>query len=114
MLFNEKFGISHINYNSGRICIDYSADEQLSSPEDNLWGLIEGFSRLCGGIRESTGYASYSVSNSPYEILFSLTNNEGIVITVEDMRKIDDIVKYVKDSIADINYNMLYLSGFNE
>ncbi len=110
MLFNEKYGIAHINYNTGRIIIEHSADEELSGLEDNFEGLIRGFAKLCGGERESLGMEQYRVTTSPHEFIFQLDGIDGIVITVENMRKIDEIVRYIKDSLADINYNMLYQS----
>lgn len=105
MLFNEKYGISHISYNTGRIIIDYADD---GSETDNLQGLIRGFSRLIGGERESLGMMQYKITNSPYEFIIQWDTMNGIVITVENMRKLDEIVKYVKNSIQEINYNMLY------
>ena len=38
MLFNEKDGISHISYNTGRILIDFRADEDLCEIEENFEG----------------------------------------------------------------------------
>lgn len=110
MLFNEKYGISHINYNTGRILIDYANDgsEYYENETDNLQGLLRGFSRLIGGERESLGLMQYKITNSPYEFIIQWDTLYGIVITIENMRKIDEIVKYVKNSIQEINYNMLY------
>ena len=114
MLFNEKYGISHISYNTGRILIDFSEDEFFVTEDDffyfneHLEGLIRGFSRLIGGERESLGMMQYKISNSPYEFVLQWDTQHGIVIIVEDMRKIDEIVKYIKNSIYEINYNMLY------
>ena len=34
MLFNEKYGISHISYNTGRILIDFSEDEFFVTEDD--------------------------------------------------------------------------------
>lgn len=108
MLFNEKYAISHINYNTGRIIIECADnDEYCENETDNLQGLIRGFSRLIGGERESLGMMQYKIKNSPYDFIIQWDTMYGIVITVEDMRKIDEIVGYVKNSIQEINYNML-------
>lgn len=109
MLFNEKYAVSHINYSTGRVCIEHSSDGELSTPEENFEGLIYAFTRLTGGRRESLGMQQYGVSSSPYEFVFQLEAHDGIVIVVENMRKIDETVRYIRDSLADINYNMLYL-----
>ena len=108
MLFNEKYGISHISYNTGRIVIDFSESEYAEDETDNLQGLIRGFSRLTGGERESLGMMQYKITNAPYDFIIQWDTMYGIVITVEDMRKIDETVGYVKNSIQEINYNMLY------
>ena len=109
MLFNEKYGIAHVSYNTGRILIEHRSDEYLNGTEDNFHGLIRGFSRLIGSEREGLGMMQYRIANAPYEFIFQLDSLDGIVITVEDMRKIDTIIRYIKDSLADINYNMLYM-----
>ncbi len=108
MLFNEKYGISHISYNSGRILIDCSESEFSCDDNDGFEGLIRGFSRLIGEDHESLGMMQYKIKNSPYEFVIQWDTMYGIVIIVEDMRKIDEIVKFVKNSIYEINYNMLY------
>ena len=110
MLFNEKYGISHISYNTGRIIIDYvdEDNEDYLCEDAGLEGLIRGFARLIGGIRESLGMMQYRITNSPYEFVIQWDTMYGIVITVENMRKLDEIVNYVKNSIQEINYNMLY------
>ena len=108
MLFNEKYGISHISYNTGRILIDFRADEDLCEIEENFEGLIHAFSKLTGGERESLGMSQYRVGKSPFEFIFQLEGRDGIVLVVEDMRKIDETIKYIKNSLYDINYNMLY------
>ena len=112
MLFNEKYGISHISYNTGRIIVDFEDDEYSENETDNLQGLIRGFSRLIGGERESLGMMQYKITNSPYDFIIQWDTMYGIVITVEDMRKIDEIVGYIKNSIHEINYNMLYEDRF--
>lgn len=108
MLFNEKYAISHISYNTGRIIIEYQIDEELKEPEENFEGLIRAFSRLTGRERESLGMMQYRVGNLPFEFIFQLEIHDGIVIVIEDMRIIDDAIKYIKNSLYDINYNMLY------
>lgn len=108
MLFNEKYGISHIDYNTGRILVD-CADEEYSVYETGgLDGIIRGFSRLIGGERESIGMMQYKIAKSPYDFVFHFDTAYGIVITVEDMRKLDETVRYIKNSIHEINYNLLY------
>ena len=109
MLFNEKYGISHISYTTGRILIEHKPDEELETIEENFEGLIRGFARLAESERESLGMMQYKVSGSPYDFVFQLENSDGIVMIVEDMRRIDETVRYIKDSLADINHNMLYL-----
>lgn len=108
MLFNEKYAISHIDFNTGRIIVDASDDEFSSSPEDNFNGLIRGFARLVEGERESLGMMQYRVTNSPFDFIFQFDTVYGIVIESEDLRSMDKMVKYIKDSLSDINYNMLY------
>ena len=108
-ILNEKYAVSHISYSTGRICIDHTPDEELASLEDNFEGLIYAFSRLIGGRRESLGIQQYAVNSSPYDFVFQLEERSGIVIVIEDMRKIDEAVRYIRDSLYDINYNMLYL-----
>ena len=104
MLFNEKYGIAHINFSTGRIIIEHDNVEI----EENFEGLIRGFAKLTGGQRESLGMMQYSVTKLPYEFIFQIDSLDGIIITIENMRKIDEIVQYIKNSLADINYNMLY------
>ncbi len=108
MLFNEKYGISHISYSTGRIIIEYADNEYSEDETDSLQGLIRGFSRLIGGERESLGMLQYKITNSPYEFVIQWDSMYGIVIVVEDMRRVDEIVGYVKNAIYDINYNLLY------
>ena len=110
MILNEKYGISYINYNTGIIYIEYTCDEYLNSIDENFQGLIQGFSKLCNGHRESLEYYSYTISNLPYDISFTMTNSGQILMFIENMRKIDEAVKYIKNSLIEINYNMLYLS----
>lgn len=108
MLFNENFGIAHINFNTGRVIIDYSHDE-FTDPQDNAFdGLLRGFSKLIGGRIESLGMMQYKIQNCPYDFIIQWDNLDGIVISVENMNKIDDTVKYIRKSLYDINYNMLY------
>ena len=111
MLFNEKYGISHISYNTGRIIIDYSNDDDGYYEEeiDHMLALVKGFSKLLGDEHESMGMMQYRIRNSPYEFVIQWDNLCGIVITVENMRKLDEIVRFIKNSIYEINYNMLYL-----
>lgn len=108
MLFNEKYGISHINFSTGWISIDAADDEFSYSETDSFEGLIRGFSRLIGGERESLGMMQYRITNSPYDFVFQWDNAQGIIIVAEDIGKIDSIVKYIKNSLSEINYNMLY------
>lgn len=108
-ILNEKYAVSYVSYNTGRVSIDHTPDDDLSSPEENFEGLIYAFSRLTGGRRESLGMQQYAVTSSPYEIVFQLEAHNGIIIVIEDMRKIDEAVRYIRDSLADINYNTLYL-----
>lgn len=108
MLFNEKYGIAHISYSTGRILIEHSPDEELPGAEENFDGLLRGFSKLIGGERESLGMSQYRIAGAPFEFIFQLDSLDGIVISVENMRRIDEIVDYVKNSLANINYNMLY------
>lgn len=108
MLFYEKYAVSHINFSTGRILIEHSADESDPDVDRGFDGLIHGFSKLTGGRRESMGMQQYRVTKSPYDFIFQIDGRDGIVITVEDMRKIDEIVRYIKNAIADINANMLY------
>ncbi len=113
MLFNEKYGIAHVSYNTGRVMIDHTADDEISSADDCFDALIYGFSRLIGGRRESLGMMQYRIDGSPYDFIFQLDSRDGIVITIEDMRRIDEIIAYIKASLADINRNSLYLDhGF--
>lgn len=109
MLFNEKYAVSHVSYNTGRIIVDYSNDSEYGEDEEAaLYGLIRGFSKLIGGERESLGMMQYKITNAPHEFVIQWENMYGIVIVVENMKQIDEIVKYIKNSIYDINYNMLY------
>ncbi len=108
LLFNEKYGIAHVSYNSGRVLIEHTCDEELPTTEDNFNALIHGFSRLTGGRRESLGMMQYRVESAPFDFIFQLDNLDGIVISVEDMRRVDETVRYIKESLSDINYNMLY------
>ena len=108
MLFNEKYAISHVNFNTGRILIDHSTDEELTNIDENFDGLIRGFCRLTGGCREGIGMNRYIVRRAPCEFAFQIDLLDGIVITVENMRKIDETVIYIKTALADINKNMLY------
>ena len=108
--FNEKYGIIHVNYSTGRIIIEHTDDEELSGIDENFEGLIRGFSKLIGGERESLGMLQYCVAKSPYDFIFQIDGRDGIVITVENMRKIDETVRYIKNALADINYNMLYIA----
>ena len=103
MLLYEKYSISHINYNTGIITIEHSGDI-----EEDFEGLIRGFAKLTEGRKESLGMMQYRVTNAPFDFIFQIDFIEGIVIVAEDMRKIDKIVGYIKESIADINYNLLY------
>ncbi len=108
MLFNEKYGITHINYNTGWILVDCADDEYSEDETFGLDGIIRGFSRLIGGERESLGMMQYRIDKSPYEFVLHYDTTHGIVIIVEDMRRLDETVKYIKNSIQEINYNMLY------
>ncbi len=108
MLFNEKYGITHINYNTGWILVECDEDGFDDSENNGLDGIIRGFSRLIGGRSESLGMMQYRIDKSPYDFVIHHDTTQGIVIIVEDMRKLDEIVKYVKNSIYEINYNMLY------
>ena len=109
MLFNEKYAVSHISYNTGRIIVDYSSDLEYAQDDEAVFhGLIRGFSKLIGGERESMGMMQYRITNAPHDFVIQWDNMYGIVIVVENMRNIDEIVKYIKNSIYDINYNMLY------
>lgn len=108
MLFNEKYGISHINFSTGWISIDSADDEYSYSETDSFDGLIRGFSRLIGGERESLGMMQYKITNSPYDFVFQWDKTQGIVIVVENIAKMDTTVKYIKESLSEINYNMLY------
>ena len=113
MLFNEKYAISHVSYSTGRIIIDYSIDSEYNECEEEvLQGLIRGFSKLIGGERESLGMMQYKIADAPHDFIIQWENLNGIVIVVENMRKIDETVKYLKNSIQEINYNMLYEDSF--
>lgn len=108
MLFNEKYGISHIDFNSGRITIDFNNEGISPNNTDGFDGLLRGFSKLIGGEIESLGMMQYKAANSPYDFIFQRDNQYGSVIVVENMRQIDETVKYIKNSLAEINLNMLY------
>lgn len=104
MLFNEKYAISYINFNTGFIAIDCSGE----CGEDPMDGLIRGFSRLVGEESESLGMMQYKIRNSPHEFIIQWDSTYGVVIVAEDIRKMDETVAYVKNSLYEINYNMLY------
>ncbi len=106
MLFNERYAISHINFNTGFIAIDHSDDEYMT--DDPITGLVRGFSRLIGQEYESLGLMQYKIRNSPFEFVIQWDREYGVVIVAENIRKMDEIVKYVKNSLYEINYNMLY------
>lgn len=108
MLFNEKYAISHVSFNTGRILIEHSTDEELQNIDDNFDGLIRAFCRLTGGCREGIGMNRYIVRSAPCEFALQLDSSDGIVITVENMHRIDETVRYIKNALADINKNMLY------
>ena len=106
MLFNEKYAISHINFNTGFIAIDYSDSGLID--EEPIVGLVRGFSRLIGEESESLGLMQYKIKNSPHEFIIQWDSSYGVIIVAEDIRKMDEIVKYVRNSLYEINYNMLY------
>lgn len=108
MLFNEKYAIAYINFSTGRIIVDSADDEFSYSLEDNFNGIIRGFAKLVGGERESLGMMQYRVTNLPFDFIFQCDPNLGIIIESENIRNIDKMVRYIKDSLQDINYNMLY------
>lgn len=105
MLFNEKYAISHINFSTGFIAIEHSGDDMSEEP---LTGLVRGFSRLIGDEGESLGLMQYKIRNSPHEFVIQWDSEYGVVVVAEDIRKMDEIVKYIKNSLYEINYNMLY------
>ena len=51
MLFNERYAISYINFNTGFIAIDHNEEEYIE--EEPITGLVRGFSRLIGEESES-------------------------------------------------------------
>ncbi len=106
MILNEKYAVSHINYSTGRICVE--SDGEDDSMEDSLFALLRGFARLVGGEVVDMGMRQYAVEKSPYDFVFQIDSMDGIVITVEDMTHIDEIVRYVRESLCEINVNMLY------
>ncbi len=106
MLFNERYAISYINFNTGFIAIDHNEEEYIE--EEPITGLVRGFSRLIGEESESLGLMQYKIRNSPHEFVIQWDSSYGVVIVAEDIRRMDEIVKYVKNSLYEINYNMLY------
>lgn len=108
MLFNEKYGISHVNFSTGWILIDVNDDELSSYEKESFDGLLRGFSKLIGGEIESLGMGQYKTENSPYDFIFQWDSNFGIVIVAENINRIDETVKYIKNSLEEINCNMLY------
>ena len=108
MLFNEKYGISHINFNAGWIIIDSSYDMYEDEENAAFHGLVRGFSKLIDDEIESLGMMQYKIRNAPFDFIFQFDNTHGIVIVAENMKHIDKLVNYIKNSLYDINYNMLY------
>lgn len=108
MVFYEKYAISHVNFSTGWITIDVAYDEYSSGEDDCMSGLLRGFSKIIGGEIESLGMMQYRISKSPYDFIFQWDLERGIVIVVEDMRKITEIFRYIKTSLDDINMNLLY------
>ena len=110
MLFNEKYAISHINFSTGFIAIEHDIDD--ITDEEPLSGLVRGFSRLIGEEIESIGLMQYKIRNSPHDFVIQWDSDYGVVIVAEDIRRIDEIAKYVKNSLYEINYNLLYEERF--
>ncbi len=106
MILNEKYGISHISFSTGRISVE--CDEAGETIDECFNGLLSGFSRLTGGNTADVGMGQYTVEKLPYDIVFQLDGADSIVIVAEDMRHIDEIVRYVRESLCEINANMLY------
>ncbi len=106
MLFNEKYAISHINFSTGFIAIEHNGSEY--SYDEPLTGLVRGFSRLIGQESESLGTLQYKIRNSPHDFIIQWDGTYGVMIVAEDIRKMDEIVKYIKNSLYEINYNSLY------
>lgn len=107
MLFNEKFAIGHINFSTGWITVDTSAD-QFTDPEDDCFSqFIYSFSRLIGGEVESLGMMQYKISGSPYDFVIQSGSGSEIIIVAEDVNKMDSTVKYIREALAEINLNML-------
>ncbi len=105
MLFNEKYAISHINFSTGFIAIEHSGEY---TEEEPITGLVRGFSRLIGQDSESMGLMQYKIRNAPHDFVIQWDSEYGVVIVAEDIRQMDKIVKYVKNSLYEINYNLLY------
>lgn len=108
MLFNEKYAIGHINFNTGWITLDINTDEFSNPEEDNFSQLLNAFSRLIGGEIESLGMMQYKIRKSPYDFVIQYSGDYEIVIAAENLNQMDAIVKYIKEALADINVNMLW------
>ena len=54
----------------------------------------------------------YKIRNSPHDFVIQWDSDYGVVIVAEDIRRIDEIAKYVKNSLYEINYNLLYEERF--
>ncbi|MDE7390284.1 MAG: hypothetical protein K2M82_05015 [Lachnospiraceae bacterium] len=108
MLFNEKYAISHVNFNTGWIVIDYDGYIPPEWEEDEYYGLnalIRSFAKFMDGEIISLGMMQYKIDNSPFDFVFQWDNEVGIVIVVEDLNKIGQMFNYIKETLAEINVN---------
>lgn len=112
MLFNEKFAIGHINFNNGWITVDVNSDEYSDTENDCLSQLVRSYSRLLNSHEESIGMMQYKINGSPYDFVIQYGGLSELVIVVENMNQLDDTVKYIRQSLAEINQNMLWEETF--
>ncbi len=106
MILNEKYGISHISFSTGRISVE--CDEAGETIDECFKGLLSGISRITVRNTADESMRQNTEQMLPYDIVFQLDGADSIVIVAEDMRHIDEIVRYVRESLCEINANMLY------